>query len=449
MFSLDEDAELFVFSASGISTYRGCGRKAAYRYIGGIVTEPNASAKLGTAIHSEMERWYLNKEVPTIAAARRLLPLAPNPTHPDVVVERAFRLLLPVGAARGFKDLFVPRPEARLMPDPTEWDWSGDRPAVFDWKSTSNLAYAKSEADLVTDPQAILYGAAARIAVARKVVDVPEVDLQWTYTSTKRADAKAVRLRQTLPILEDGLGEVIATATEMRKTFAEASALGEKGVDETPYDLRECDRYGGCPHRDYCTAFQHYAVYGRALPDPNALDAEYEAVTVATPTPNVPAALRRRKEPAVSSTLARLRAAAKTPPAVTPAPEVQPPAESATAPDAVTKPSPEPGLPTPDTSGLDTPIPPGTSPINSPQAAPNVSPDDPVPEGTEAAEPAKGKRRQKAAPKVPDVVEVPVRAVGDLRATVSAAMAEAAAAEDFQLASALCGVLIALGARKP
>lgn len=403
---------------------------------------------MGTAIHSEMEAWYLQKKVPEIAATKRLLPLAPNPTHPDVHVERAFRLLLPVGAARGFKDLLVPRPEARLMPTPTEWDWSPERPAVFDWKSTGNLAYAKTETDLLTDPQAILYGAAARLAVARRVPDVAEVDLQWTYTSTKRAESKVVRIRQTLPILEDGLGEVIATATEMRKTFSEASALGEKGVDETPYDLRECEKYGGCAHREYCTAFQHYAVYGRALPDPNAvpdpnaLDAEYEVVTVA-----VPKALRR-KEASMSSTLARLRAAAKTPPQATPAPAAESAPPTTEGAEAVTKPSAEPPLPVPDTSGLDTPTPPGTAPINSPQAAPDAAPTDPVPEGSTVAEPPKVSRSRKGAAKSPDVVSRPVFEAGDLRATVSEAFRLASETEDYALASALAGVLVVLGSRR-
>jgi hypothetical protein len=430
--------EVFTFSASGISTARGCGRKAVYRYVNGISTEPNASAKLGTAIHSEMERWYLEKVVPEIAATRRLLPLAPNPTHPGVHVERPFRILLPVGAARGFKDLLVERPESRLMP--TGYDWSPERPAVFDWKSTSNLIYAKTEDDLVKDPQAILYGAAARLAVARKVRDVPEVDLQWTYTSTKRNESRPVRVRQTLTILEDGLAEVIQTATEMRQTFADAASLGEKGVNETPYDLRECEKYGGCPHREYCTAFQHFASFGSG--PTVGLDPPEAAVTLPVATP--PAALRRKDSKMVeSNTLARLRNAGKTPPKAA-APEAPPAAATEAAPEAV-KPSPEPPLPKPDTSGLDTPLPPGSSPINSAEASPNVSPTDPpAPGGDASPAPKRGGRK---APKAPDVVEVPQYVVGDLRATVSAHMHKAVADENFPLAAALVEVLIRLGGR--
>lgn len=439
----DTPDEVFTFSASGISTARGCLRKAAYRYVLNVDTPANKSAALGSAIHKEMEEWFLQKQVPTLAPAKRLLPLAPNPTHPGLCVERPFRILLPVGAARGFKDLLVLRPENRLMPD---GDWSGDRPAVFDWKSTSNLAYAKSEVDLLKDPQAILYGVAARLAVAKRVSDVPEVDLQWSYTTTRGADTRAVRLRQTLAILEDGLSEVIDTATQMRSAFAEAATQGL--LDEVEYDLRECERFGGCPHKAYCEAQQHYAMHGVAL------DLRKKGSTVESPNQETPPDLVGETVPmsaANSALLAKLRAAAKTPPRVVENPPaleiraegsvVNPPAPEVI---ATIKPTPEPELPKPDTSGLDFPLPVGAAPINSEIAAPNVTPEDPPAPAVVVAEvvtqsrtPRRTKRPAVVLPAV-DPVEQNLEAT--LREEASRALQARQYAHAARVVAVLCGL---------
>lgn len=423
--------DVFTFSASGIATSRGCLRKAAYRYVLNVDVPSNASAALGTKIHKEMEDWFLEKRVPTLAPTKRLLPLAPNPTHPNVLVEHPFRILLPVGVARGFVDLLVPRPVLRLMPDGEAGGWSEDRPAVLDWKSTSNLVYAKSETDLLKDPQAILYGVAARLAVAKRVSDVPEVDLQWTYTSTKAAESRAVKLRQTLTILEDGLAEVIDTAEKMSSAFAAASPLGT--LDEVEYDLRECDRYGGCPHKTYCTANQCFVATGSGPP----LVGEPSAATVAPITQT-----ERKPSMTAPSILARLRAGAKTPPKVSPPPDPEP-VETAVAESVpAAKPSPEPPLPLVDVSGLDAPIPPGSAPINSPEAAPNVSPEDP-PAPVEVVPTAKA-RKGKVPPRAGTFTQAP-DGVGDLRATLVFHAQKALAEGDYTQVDRLVGALHGLG----
>lgn len=419
--------DVFTFSASGIATSRGCLRKASYRYVLNVNVPSNASAALGTKIHKEMEDWFLEKRIPVLAPTKRLLPLAPNPTHPDVLVEHPFRILLPVGAARGFIDLVVPRPVPRLMPDGEAGGWSEDRPAVYDWKSTSNLVYAKSETDLLKDPQTVLYGVAARLTVAKRVSDVPEVDLQWTYTSTKAAESRPVRLRQTLTILEDGLAEVIVTAEKMKAAFAEAAPT--QSVDEIEYDLRECDRYGGCPHKTYCTANLVFVATGSGPP----LDGEVSAPTVA------PAPLPERKPiMADSSILARLRAGAKTPPKTS---EPPPPAETAPEAPEPVEASPEPALPHVDVTGLDVPLPTGSAPINSPQASPNVSPEDPPPPPPHANDvPTAKARKGKASPKG-GVLELAPAGVENLRATLTFHAQRALTEGSYDLALRLTAVL--------
>jgi hypothetical protein len=321
-------------------------------------------------------------------------------------------------------------------------DWSPDRPAVFDWKSTSNLVYAKSETDLLKDPQAILYGVAARLAVASRVASVPEVDLQWVYTSTKAADSRPVCVRQTLTILEDGLAEVIATAEKMRGAFE--AAFPRQSVDEVEYDLRECDKYGGCPHKAYCTANQRFVATGSGPDLGPTLDAE-KAV------PTVRALPERRVTMADSALLARLRAGSKTPPKVTA------PVETAAAPETVlvpetaanvVKPSSEPDLPKVDVSGLDMALQPGSSPINSPEAAANVSPEDPpAPAVVPTAPSAKARKGKRSTDAVAAGFVASVdggNGLGDLRITLAYNAQKALAEENFALAEKLVAALNAL-----
>jgi hypothetical protein len=241
----------------------------------------------------------------------------------------------------------------------------------------------KSPTDRVTDLQAVIYGIAARLEVATNVRDVPEVDLNWIYTSTKTKDVRPSRLRQTLTILEDGLADVLDTAHRMKADFLSCK---DRNVDEMPYDLRECDRYGGCPHKIYCTAHRAHIRAG--------LDEQ----------PDVPIVSNMSKD-----LLAKLRLHSNSPspvaPVETPAPASEPEPETTSSdpdPDRV-KASPEPKLPDIDTSGLDTPIPPGTAPINSAEASPAVSPEDPPAPAAAPEKPKPKAKRTKKSAKTGDV----------------------------------------------
>jgi hypothetical protein len=314
--------------------------------------------------------------VPAHAAAKRLLPILPSPMHPDLHVEHAFRLLLPPGAARGYIDLLIPQPVLKYMPT---GDWSPKRPVVIDHKTTSNLFYAKTSEELRTDPQAILYGLEARVHVSRerkqKVSDIPEVDLQWGYTSTRGpAEVRPVRLRQSLPILEDGLGPLLDDARAM------AAGLAHGVTKDLEYDLRACEAFGGCPYRLRCDAYKNYQ--NGSTPS-RTTDGAYASTMT-------------------SALLAKLQKASQSAPKAKPE-DVPPAAVSTPAPEPTTethdvKPSPEPALPKPDTTGLDVKP---TEPvaINSPEAAPDVSPEDPpVPGEVATSTPKKRVGRPKKAP---------------------------------------------------
>lgn len=234
----------FTFSASQISLFRDCPRKWAYNYIFGRKPEGGPGAALGTEVHSQLENWLTKKTMPEHVAARALLALLPHP-HEKLRVEHGFQLLTKSGVARGFIDVLIPDSTGIVLPEHLKT--YPVLPIVIDHKTTANLGYAKSEGDLEHDPQAILYGLEARVQA--KTTD--DVILNWGYTQTRgKAATKAVHLRQTQSMFEDGFLRILEDASQMSAIMA--SDCTELAV---PFDTDACDDYGGCPHREVCPAY--------------------------------------------------------------------------------------------------------------------------------------------------------------------------------------------------
>jgi hypothetical protein len=126
---------------------------------------------------------------------------------------------------------------------------------IYDHKTTTNVKrYAKTEDDLKTDPQTIIYGMAYRVANP-SVVD--DITLQWTYVErsnpkTKLPHTKQVRLKQSLTDLENGLKVISPIVERIYQIRTKAQA---KAVDVEP-NVASCDKFNGCPYRalcpDYC-----------------------------------------------------------------------------------------------------------------------------------------------------------------------------------------------------
>jgi hypothetical protein len=281
----------FHFSASQIATFRDCPSKW---YFDKTTEQPRldtASTLLGKQVHSELEAWLKRATPPSHAKAKALLPLLPVPRK-DLKVEHEIALVTPSGKAKGFIDLVVPKGFPKDLCPPSI---DGRRLAVFDHKTTANIdAYAKSTQDLQTDPQALLYGLAARVMLKEAGEDPSEdIDICWNYVQTKGASAtKAVSFRQSLAILEDGMAPLLDEAAIMRKAMEE-----RPGVKDLGHSLDACDKFGGCPHRKVCP---HYTGSLRVnLADAWGVDGEI-ASAPAEPT---------QGEKGMSETLARLAAA--------------------------------------------------------------------------------------------------------------------------------------------
>jgi len=148
---------------------------------------------------------------------------------PTVKSEWEFLLLLKVNG----------RPKLQLLGFIDVSDPWADVPLVQDLKTTSNWKYALSEADLLNDPQALIYAAAM---LARRP-DADAVDLTWIYVHSKNkrkilGACRSVQLsRARVDLGIRTLYEVIwqkMIKAEKRKTAPEGSPP------------QPCQSYGGC-----------------------------------------------------------------------------------------------------------------------------------------------------------------------------------------------------------
>lgn len=249
-----------LISASQISTFRECQRKWAWRYIAKIVTPPHPSAALGTEVHDTQLGPYLTEGRPFdytrdsgyIAAA--LLEYLPQPKTPGMVVEKHFILPSPASGGRfayqGYMDLWLKNGLGLVCTDHDDCKDNPDlgracafRPAVVDFKTTSDLKWAKNEKALSTDVQAMLYATASIFESG-----VPEVDLAWLYTQTKGAKrAKRTLLRVVDDHVVEQFKAIEETALELfetKQTVTDPLSL--------PPSPSQCEAYGGCPYRDKC-----------------------------------------------------------------------------------------------------------------------------------------------------------------------------------------------------
>jgi RecB family exonuclease len=222
----------YVLSASQISTFVLCRRKWAWRYIARIPDGPNAAAELGGRVHTVLERWLALGIAPDPATREGRIALAGLkhlPPPGSGTVEHGFLLHTPRNTYLGFID------------------WLGliaGAPTILDHKTTSNLQYAKTEEDLQSDIQALIYALFAALAWS-----TDEIGLMWVYYTTgntprspKPTIAK-LRLPMVLELFEtiEAFGEEISYHA---KNQTHPLALKP--------DARACGAYGGCPHRERC-----------------------------------------------------------------------------------------------------------------------------------------------------------------------------------------------------
>ncbi len=269
-------------SATQVTSYLDCKRKLIWRYIAQIVTEPHPSMKLGTEVHDEQLGPYLlegrtfdyTRDSGYIAASA--MPYLPEPKTPGLELERHFMMPSPSWRThefgyQGYLDMW--HLDSSVMPG-----LPGGVPLVSDFKTTSNLRYAKNETTLATDVQAMLYATWAMRETGRR-----EVDLAWIYMQTKGKARKAKRTH--LRVVGDHVNEqfkrIDAVAVEMfelRKRLVGVDPM--RAAFEVEPNIEMCDQYGGCPYRGNCNLAPSVFVDAEVASDLEQMEAATMSNTV-------------------------------------------------------------------------------------------------------------------------------------------------------------------------
>lgn len=254
-------------SPSQIKRLRECESAWFLESVHGFPRRETAATAKGKAMHAELEAYLVDGKPPGALASTGLAFLPTPPISRDLV-EAALAIRAPGSAPVVAKiDLIDP-----------------DRFAtVLDHKSTSSISkYAKSEEELRSDPQAIIYAVALAPYFAALAGGPPPAPVE-DYTTPARPgrdvetypgvalalDALAwipdgIRFEhvyyQSKPLRSDR-ASVILSAADVRDGWrgVEADvrrmadlAKGAPHVSEVPHNLEACGRYGGCKFRKLC-----------------------------------------------------------------------------------------------------------------------------------------------------------------------------------------------------
>lgn len=160
---------------------------------------------------------------------------------------------------------------------------------VCDWKTTGNPNYIKRAKDL---PNLIQMAGYAEW-VYRVEPRTEQVRLSHGYFVERGGPSRKVTLR----VIRDEVAKTWEHAEQVARSIRHAAA--ETDPDRVDANLKACDRYGGCFHRDVCKARMHQALtnfVGQSMAD-KLLGKQQETPTMglldkmkasATPTPMGP-----------------------------------------------------------------------------------------------------------------------------------------------------------------
>ena len=286
-----------------------CQRKWGFRTIEGLKAS-NQFAQAGTAYHELIDPWLRSgTPLPDDDTGKRILAGLHFLPPPGVAeVEREFWLRSPVAVYNGKVDWAFREDASKPWPTgPGSGLW-----VVGDNKSTSDLKWAKTPAQLLEDVQAMIYATEAFV----RFPEEDRLELRWTYFQRKGA-RKSIQVRN-----KDG-SPVVVTRAHAFEQFARIDAtaaemckieLSGARAHDLPPNASACDAFGGCPYRDVCNLtpqermksimaqeslrermLKRNAEKGGAAPAATAPAASTPAPTAAAAAPKKPAGFPVRK----------------------------------------------------------------------------------------------------------------------------------------------------------
>jgi len=228
------------WSASQVDTYLSCNRKWWFNKILGLEIPQHPSAAIGSEVHAQIEGYLEGaKGQDTLGPiARTAIPFMPEPG--TVNIESSIEPLKLTAAglpALGYIDVH------NLRTDP---------PEVLDWKTTSDLRWAKSEDDLQRNVQMTVYAKATLATFEQMGLRRPPFVRLTHVAMVTKPPHRAQRTSTIIDVdtIEKNWATIEATVADMKTT-----ALATTPDRVTPNETT-CGAYGGCAFRDRCRALK-------------------------------------------------------------------------------------------------------------------------------------------------------------------------------------------------
>ncbi len=241
-------AELPHASWSQIETFDTCERKWKYRWVRpDIVEPPSETLEIGTEAHAVLEHYYdPTLPAPVLKFAEHIVhksieklkldPKMPPLGHPDIRVEFPKNYQLGIKAAgvslKGRIDLLLPTTKSHLV--------------IYDWKTSSNLNYAKPAEELERFGQPITYGEWA----FRKFPHLQTVEFAHGNISTTNVE-----------------GFVVKTSPLSREHVADQFSILEGTVQRMAGAFQVVDPLDVKPSPKQCMKFRRPCMYAGICPD--------------------------------------------------------------------------------------------------------------------------------------------------------------------------------------
>lgn len=222
-------------SPSQEALFEMCERRWYFKYILKLPEPEYARAESGKGMHWLLKEWLSKKEPPSVrqgdgkignvevGMALASIPALPVPS-PHLIVEQHLQFDFGGVTYHGYADV--------------QW-YTKSYGVTHDHKSTSSLVYAKTEEDLVWDPQRIIYA----YPMGRDVLS------RWQYVETKDPyQRQLVELYATHK-------QVVDAMTWLHETHGVRIAKAYTEPEEArPQNPAACGKYGreGCPYKHRC-----------------------------------------------------------------------------------------------------------------------------------------------------------------------------------------------------
>lgn len=226
-------------SPSQVKTFLRCPRLWYFEKVDKLSSEGTGAQNLGTEVHLQQETWARGGAEPTHPSAKLAVQWLNDRggRQSSWLVEADVEGLLAAGVAfTGRMDLVVP-------PDSTGTVY------IWDWKTTSDMKYAKTLAELRTDVQ---MGSYAHWAYTRWP-NCRRVRVAHGYMHTKRVRGQFKPVMATVSRLQaKKVWDVVEWAVvQMKLTMAVESAKQVTGAMDRD-DGGPCSAFGGCAQFSRC-----------------------------------------------------------------------------------------------------------------------------------------------------------------------------------------------------